>query len=68
MRTLLAHGASDQGSGVSVPLFSEEVQQGRVLGRHEPLAGYHGRDLYDTAKALGTERRCDCTPSTSSCS
>ena len=45
MRTLLGHGASDQGIGVSVPLFSEEVQQGRVLGRHEPHAGSHVRDL-----------------------
>ena len=32
-------GRAMRALGVSVPLFSEEIQQGRVLGRHEPHAG-----------------------------
>ena len=53
MRTLLVHGRAIRAPGVSVPLFSEEVQQGRILGRHEPHPGYHVRDLCGDANSLG---------------
>ena len=35
LKPVLVHGASDQGVSVSVPFFSEEVQQGRVVSGDE---------------------------------